>query len=49
MLQFSCELLNLIEPANQILEKREIGFSHAIGVIEATSINLKHLRTDENF
>lgn len=49
MLQFLNELLCLIEPANQILQKRQVGFRQAMPVIETVLESVLLLRTDESF
>lgn len=49
MLQFLHELLNLIEPANKMLQNREVGFPQAKPLIEAVSESVQALRTDESF
>lgn len=49
MLQFLCELLSLIEPANKILQSREVGFRQAKPIIEAVHESVLTLRTDETF
>lgn len=49
MLHFLNDFLNTLEPANKILQKRNIGFRQAMPVIEAVIRSLKHLRSEENF
>lgn len=49
MLQFLCEFLALIEPANQILQKREIGFRIAMPIIETVFEKIRLLRSDNSF
>lgn len=49
MLHFLNALLNTIEPANQILQKRNVGFRIAVPVIEAVIENIKKFRSDESF
>lgn len=49
MLHFLNDLLSTIEPANQILQKRDIGFRNAIPIIEAVIESIERLRSDECF
>lgn len=49
VLQFLCELLNAMEPANRILQSRDIGFRQAMPVIEAANENVKLLRNKESY
>lgn len=43
MLHFLNDLLSTIEPANQILQKRDIGFRNAIPIIEAVIKSVERL------
>lgn len=49
LLHFLYELLNVLEPANKVLQRRDIGFRLAMPVIEAVSSSVQSLRTDESF
>lgn len=49
MLHFFNGLLSTLEPANQILQKREIGFRQAMPVIEAVFTSLECFRCNEQF
>lgn len=49
MMHFLNRLLSTIEPANQILQKRDIGFREAMPVIDAVFNSVKNFRTDESF
>lgn len=49
LLGFLCKLLGVIEPANQILQKRDVGYSKAMPIIEAVKENINAMRTDESF
>ena len=49
MLKFLCQLLDLIEPANKILQSREVGFSQAKPIVEAVHESILTLRTDDSF
>lgn len=49
LLLFLYELLSLIEPANKMLQNREVGFPQAKPIIEAVSESIHALRTDESF
>lgn len=49
LLHFLHELLNILEPANKILQRRDIGFRLAMPVIEAVLNSVQSLRTDESF
>lgn len=41
--------LGIIDPANEILQKRDVGFPKASLIIDATLENIKRFRSDENF
>lgn len=47
LLCFMCELLGVIEPANRLLQSREVGFRKAMPIIDAVMEKLVGLRTDE--
>lgn len=49
MLHFMDVLLSTIEPANQFLQKRNVGFRHAMPVIEAVIKSVENFRADESF
>ncbi|XP_055304939.1 uncharacterized protein LOC129569799 [Sitodiplosis mosellana] len=49
MLHFLCHLLSLIEPANKMLQSREIGFIQAKPIIESVHKTVLDQRTDEAF
>lgn len=49
MLHFLNALLNKLEPANKILQKREIGFRQAMPVIDAVFDNVERFRSDDSF
>lgn len=49
MLQFLCQLLSLIEPANKMLQSREVGFPQAKPIIEAVHESVLAMRTNESF
>lgn len=49
MLHVLHELLNAIGPANQILQKRDVGFRLAMPVIEAALESVQRFRTDDAF
>lgn len=49
MLNFLCELLNLVEPANKLLQSREVGFPRAKPIIEAVHESILALRADDSF
>lgn len=49
MLHFMDVLLCTIEPANQFLQKRNVGFRHAMPVIEAVIKSVENFRADESF
>lgn len=49
MLHFFNGLLSTLDPANQILQKRDIGFSQAMPVIEAVFNSVEPFRSDEAF
>lgn len=49
MLQFLNELLSLIEPANKILQSRDVGFPQAKPIIEAVYESILALRTNDSF
>lgn len=42
-------LLGALEPANKILQTRDVGFRHAMPVIQAVFENVQRLRSDESF
>lgn len=49
MLQFMYELLNLIEPANKILQSREVGFGEAQSIINIVREKVVALRDELSF
>lgn len=49
LLHFLYELLNVLEPANKILQRRDIGYRLAMPVIEAVSSSVQSMRTYESF
>lgn len=49
LLIFLSKLLGIMEPANRILQKREIGYSKAMPIINATIEQIKAMRGDQSF
>lgn len=49
LLHFLCELLEQIEPANQILQSREVGYRQAIPIIEAVKEKVELMRNDGKY
>ena len=49
LLGFLFKLLGVIEPANQILQKREVGYRQAMPVIQAVKTNINAMRNDASF
>lgn len=49
LLGFLFKLLGVIEPANQILQKREVGYRQAMPVIQAVKVNINAMRNDATF
>lgn len=49
MLHFLNGLLGALDPATKILQKRDVGFRHAMPVIQAVFESVERLRTDESF
>lgn len=49
MLHCMKDLLEVIDPANIALQKREIGYRQSIPIISATITQLEEFRTEENF
>lgn len=47
MLHFMREFLSVIEPANRILQDRDVGLRKALPIIETMMKNIRNLRTDE--
>lgn len=48
-LGFLCKLLGVIEPANQILQKRDVGYRQAMPVIQAMKDKINAMRNDASF
>lgn len=48
LLHFMCEPLGVIEPANRLLQSRDVGFRKAMPIIDAVMEKLVDLRTDES-
>lgn len=49
MLHFMNGILNTLEAANQILQKRDGGFCQSMPVIEAVFETLEHFRFEDSF
>lgn len=49
MMHFLNSLFSTLEPANLILQKRDIGFHDAVPVIDAVFNSVKHFHSDESF
>lgn len=49
MLHFLNGLLGALEPATKILQKRDVGFRHAMPVIQAVFESVQRFRSDESF
>lgn len=43
------ELLQLIQPADALLQSREVGYRAAMPIINSLVEDVKHFKTDENF
>lgn len=49
LLEFLSKLLGIIEPANQVLQKRDTGYRKAMPIIQAVKKNIQAMRNDSTF